>query len=232
MDLEMLRVIIRTFLHVYPRASAYLAHYSLQTPMLALVGAEAPVVFPDDWYARRVTDSGLLQSLEEVRLRSFYSLFGCLVARSEDLIRFSGDGPINTDDRPVVAFGAPRFVYSKQDPPWVRLFALLDRFEPRTDHVLGVAETDEERRAHDRLAAYWLARDRFLRAGVGVEPTEDVREMLGRVRAPLLQILRLSPDFDAAYDPLLAMASQLARTDPDGARQLLSDLERANSARR
>lgn len=32
LDLDTRRVIVRTFLHVYPNGSAYLAHYSLRTP--------------------------------------------------------------------------------------------------------------------------------------------------------------------------------------------------------
>ena len=50
--------------------------------------------------------------------------------------------------------------------------------------------------------------------------------MLAQVRAPLLGVLRLSPDFRPAYDPLLAMAAALARTDAAGARDLLGELVR------
>ena len=37
--------------------------------------------------------------------------------------------------------------------------------------------------------------------------------MLAQVREPLLSVLRISPDFRPAYDPLLSMATALARSD-------------------
>ncbi len=67
---------------------------------------------------------------------------------------------------------------------------------------------------HARLAAYWAARNRFIEAGRDVQPTPDVRRMLAQVREPLLAVLRISPDFRPAYDPLLRMANALARSDP------------------
>ena len=39
LDLDVLRVIVRTFLQVFPEGTAYLAHYSLQTPIIGLIGA-------------------------------------------------------------------------------------------------------------------------------------------------------------------------------------------------
>jgi spermidine synthase len=55
--------------------------------------------------------------------------------------------------------------------------------------------------------------------------------MLAQVREPLLAVLRISPDFRPAYDPLLAMATALARSDLAGARQLLTELSRIQPAR-
>ena len=55
--------------------------------------------------------------------------------------------------------------------------------------------------------------------------------MLTQVQQPLLAVLRQSPDFRPAYDPLLRMALLLARTDRPAARALLSDLAQAQPAR-
>jgi spermidine synthase len=58
-----------------------------------------------------------------------------------------------------------------------------------------------------------------------------VTDILAQVREPLLAVLRLSPDFRPAYDPLLAMAKALARSDVSGARTLLDELSRVQPAR-
>jgi spermidine synthase len=64
-----------------------------------------------------------------------------------------------------------------------------------------------------------------------VRPSADVRRMLAQVREPLLSVLRISPDFQPAYDPLLRMASALARIDPAQARALLTELRQVQPAR-
>jgi spermidine synthase len=55
--------------------------------------------------------------------------------------------------------------------------------------------------------------------------------MLAQVREPLLAVLRISPDFRPAYDPLLAMATALAQSDVAGARHLLTALAQIQPAR-
>jgi len=44
-------------------------------------------------------------------------------------------------------------------------------------------------------------------------------------------VLRISPDFRPAYDPLIAMAMALARSDVTAARTLLAELTRLQPAR-
>ena len=55
--------------------------------------------------------------------------------------------------------------------------------------------------------------------------------MLAQVREPLLSVLRQSPDFRPAYDPLLAMATALSRSNVSAARTLLTELTQIQPAR-
>jgi len=128
-------------------------------------------------------------------------------------------------------FEAPRFVYAPQEPASKRLIALIDSLAPVVADVLPAAEDREDREARDRLAAYWAARNRFLHAGVGVPRTGDLIELLTYVREPLLEVVRMSPDFDPAYRPLLAMAQSLVRIDPSAGRNLVVQLIDANPGR-
>ncbi len=94
--------------------------------------------------------------------------------------------------------------------PRDRLIALLSEVSIEPAELLAHAPTQAW---PQRLAAYWAARDRFIDSGRNVRQVSDVRGMLAQVREPLLAVLRMSPDFRPAYDPLLRMASLLAQTD-------------------
>jgi spermidine synthase len=231
MDLDVLRTIIRTFLSVYPEGSAFLATYSLQTPIIGLIAGEDPLLYGPEYLQKRIRNDNLYQKLRFYRLDSTYALFGSFIAGPKGLAKFAGDGPLNTDDKPVVIFQAPRFVYSEHEPAHIRLMALLDQLTPLPRHILQTGEIPAGRNMSERLAAYWRARDKFLRAGVGIRQTENVEDMLAQVEKPLLAIVIESPDFEAAYNPLVTMAQILHKKNPAAAERLLLELEAANPMR-
>jgi len=224
LDLETLRSIVRSFLTVYPRGTAILATYSLDTPVLGLVAhADGGSAFDRNAIRGRLATIRLPHSPAELGLSDELALFGAFVAGPGALAEFAGSAPLNTDDHPIVAYRAPRLAYEGDSAPRDRLIALL--------HELAVSPADIIAQPSDadwnaRLAAYWAARDAFIVAGRSVTPTSDVRRMLAQVRAPLLGVLELSPDFRPAYDPLLSMALALGRVDAAGARDLLVELQR------
>ena len=205
--------------------------YSLQTPIIGLIASKAPLVFSPDYFDKRLRDQALLTKLRLYRLQSPYSLFGCFIAGPKDLAKFAGEGPLNTDDRPIVIFQAPRFAYNETEPPYVRLLTLVDQLKPLPQQILKLAGSLNGSTIGERFAAYWSARDHFLHAGVGIRQTTNIGEMLAQVQEPLLSIIRESPDFEAAYNPLITMAQHLYSIDPKGAENLLTELEVANPQR-
>jgi len=127
----------------------------------------------------------------------------------------------------VVAYRAPRITYVSDTLPRDRLTALLREVVIRPDELLARSDSAWA----SRLTAYWAARNRFIEEGRGVQPTSEVRRMLAQVREPLLSVLRISPEFRPAYDPLLRMATALARIDIAAARALLVELQQVQPAR-
>jgi spermidine synthase len=231
LDLETLRSIVRSFLIAFPRGSAMLASNSLETPVLGLVGRPDGGRFDTAAVHERLARVALPRRVSGLGLEDDLAVLGAFVAGPEALRRFAGDAAPNTDDRPVVAYRAPRVTYAPDSPPRDRLFALLqklssERSEP-SELIAAAPGTDWA----PRLAAYWKARDRFIESGRDVQPSPRVQDMLAQVRAPLLSVLRISPDFRPAYDPLLAMAMALARSDVEGARTLLTELTQIQPAR-
>jgi spermidine synthase len=223
LDLETLRSIVRSFLAAYPRGAAVLATYSLDTPVLGLVGhADGGAAFDRESIRRRLATVQLPRSPAELGLDDELALFGTFVAGPHALAAFAGSAPLNTDDRPVVAYRAPRLAYEGGSLPRDRLIVLLRELDVSPGDVIAQTGGADW---YARLEAYWTARDAFIAAGRNVEPTLDARRMLAQVRGPLLDVLHKSPDFRPAYDPLLEMALDVARDDSPAARSLLLELQ-------
>ncbi len=230
LDHDTLRSIVAAFRAVYPGGSALLASLSLRTPVLGLVGHADDAARLDvaQLRARLHGAAGLPRPPAAFGLHDEWALLGSFVAGPQALARLAGDAPLNTDDRPVVAWRAPRITYAPDSTPEARLLALLPQLGLTADELLRPADAAA---LGPRLAAYQSARNQFLAAGLAVRPSADVRQMLAQVQTPLLAALRTSADFRPAYDPLLGMAQALARQDAEAARQLLGELARLQPAR-
>jgi spermidine synthase len=227
LDLATLRSIVRSFVAVYPTSWAMIASNSLDTPVLGLVARAGPQRFDLAAVRERLSRLAATDRLAGLGLEDELAVLGGMAAGPAALARFASGAPPNTDDHPIVAYTAPRATYAPASPPRDRLIALLH--ELSIDPAELVDAPDAPARA--RLAAYWAARNRFIASGRDVRPSPRVTDMLAQVRAPLLSVLRISPDFRPAYDPLLAMAAALARSDLPGARALLTDLQQVQPAR-
>lgn len=228
LDLETLRSIVGSFLAVYPDAWAMLASYSLETPVLGLVARADGGHFDVAAVRERLAGATPSGRPAELGIEDELALLGSFVAGPAALREFAGDAPLNTDDRPVVAYRAPLVTYAPASLPVDRLLALLADVSIAPNELISAAS---HAASSDRLAAYWRARTRFIEAGRGVVPSTDVDVMLAQVREPLLEVLRVSPDFRAAYDPLLLMAVTLASLDVAAARALLEELATVQPAR-
>ena len=229
LDLETLRSIVQSFVAAFPGGWAMLASNSLETPVLGLAGRSDASRFDPEELRARLAGSNFPEPLAAFCIDDEFALLRSFVAGPDALARFAGNAPTNTDDRPVVAYKAPRVTYAPDSLPRERLFALLEEVSIAPEEVLAISAAGGDWAR--RLDAYWAARNRFLSAGQGVRPATDVHAMLAQVREPLLAVLRLSPDFRPAYDPLLRMATALAVSNLSGARELLGELARIQPAR-
>lgn len=223
LDLATLRIIVRTFLAVYPQATAMIATNSLDTPVIGLIGRAARDAVNYPTIERRAA----ALDLTSFGLADAITVLGSFIAGSRTLAAFASDAALNTDDRPIVSYRAPRITYAADSKPRDRLIALLRETSIEPGDVLASSQPSLDA----RLIAYWRARNRFLEAGRDVEPTTDVEHMLAQVRQPLLDVLHISPDFQPAYDPLLRMAAALSEIDAGAARTLLLQLQEAQPAR-
>ncbi len=230
LDLASLRSIVAAFLQAHPDAVAVLATHSLDTPVLGLV-ARVPGGPAPGWsaahLARRLAQARGLPALAGLQLEDPWAVPGSLLADSTALRRLAGTAAPNRDDRPTVAYLAPRLRNSASDSPRTRLAQVLDALQADPAAIFGPPADAEAAAWQQRLAAYWAARHQHLHNGMAVQPAASLQAMVAQVRGPLLATLRTSPDFRPAYDPLLRMALALQRDDPAAARRLLAELQAA-----
>jgi spermidine synthase len=212
---------------VYPTSWAILASNSLETPVLGLVARRDQDRFDVAALRDRIAQLAAPDRLARLGLEDELAVLGSAIAGGPALSRFAAGAPANTDDHPIVAYTAPRATYAPDSTPRDRLFALLHALSIDAGEL--VRPVDAAWRA--RFAAYASARDRFIESGRNVRPSPSATDMLAQVREPLLSVLRISPDFRPAYDPLLSMAMALARSDVAAARALLDELRRLQPAR-
>jgi spermidine synthase len=228
LDRETLRSIAAAFLAVYPGGAALLASNSLETPVLGLVGGSEPSRFELAAVRERLSRVALPERVGALALSDEFAVLGSFVSGPRGLARLADGAAVNTDDQPIVAYRAPRATYVSDSAPRDRLIALLHELTIEPEEIV---ESPADPNGRRRLAAYWLARNRYIESGRDVRPSGSVEAMLAQVQEPLLSALRISPDFRPAYDPLLAMATALARSNVADARKLLSELTRLQPLR-
>jgi len=214
LDIDTLRSITAAFLQAFPDGAAILASNSLDTPTLGLVGGASGTGFATGRPAPALaTRFGLADE---------FAVLGSFIADARSLHRFAANAPLNTDDRPWVAYRAPRITYAPDSAPRDRLLAILGQLDIDAATLL----TQPDKALATRLNAYAQARRSYLDLGRRTQPSADPAVMLARVGPPLLAVLRQSPDFQPAAEPLRRLAQALALRDPVAAQELLDSLAR------
>ena len=229
LDRGTLQSIVRSFLAVYPEGWALIASNSLETPVLGLLGRRDAERFDVGQVRERLAQLALPQRVAGLGLEDAFAVLGSFIAGPASLRAFAANAVANTDNLPVVAYRAPRITYAPDSSPRDRFIALMHELSVEPGQLIADAP---DAAWPGRLSAYWLARDRFIESGRNVHPSARVEDMLAQVQEPLLSVLRASPEFRPAYDPLLAMATALARSNVSGARALLSELTQLQPSRK
>ena len=226
LDENMLRIIVRTFLEVFPDAQAWLLHLNVDIPVLGLVGSLEPAHYSNQWVEQRLNGSPLAEALKQLALADSLRLFGQLVAGSNQLRAFAAGAPLNTDDQPRITFGTPRFVYQKNATLYGRLLALLQLGVPNPRETLGLDSNPDANEFAGRVTKYVAARDVYFHGLIA--------EAEGRRTQAIdlfVESARLSEDFTSGYGQCLTYASLRARTEPEAARALLQRLVDAQPSR-
>jgi len=106
MSIDDVRTVIATFRTEFPHAMLWtLTEYDF-----LLLGSTSPLTI--DEHVLQHNFERVSGDLQEVRIQDRYSITSLLFLRDEELDRFAQGAVLNTDDRPVLEFRAPRFIHA------------------------------------------------------------------------------------------------------------------------
>jgi spermidine synthase len=162
-DEESLRVVVRTFLSVFPESHAFLGNYTALQPALMLVGktaggTAAGLSIDLPWLRERFQAfEGQVPVLQDVE-----DFFCCYFSGPGELNRFAGEGPVNRDLDPILLYRAPRAAYEKKpgSENLGRLMPLRRRWLPE---MVRVADEEQSAWLEGPAAKRWKAVGQYLR---------------------------------------------------------------------
>jgi spermidine synthase len=107
-----LKMLLRSFQAVFPHTSVW--HMNcLPTDFLIVVGTPGPLEIDLQCWAMRMAHLEVSQDLERVGLASPCRLLYTFLLAEDDLRRYLGPGPLNTDDRPLLSYTTYGACYRK-----------------------------------------------------------------------------------------------------------------------
>lgn len=222
----MLRIIVRTFLEVFPNAQAYLLRLNVDAPVIGLIASLNWPTYSAEWIETRLTAPPQQKQMAGLALADSVRFFGGLIAGPKELREFCGNAPLNTDDRPRLTFGAPQFAYLKNATSYGRLLDLLDHRVTNVPQALHLGSDASSVQFAQRLTDYIKARDVYLRGLVDDAQGQPVRAIDAYVESA-----RLSEEFTPGYAQCLTIAALEAKASPARARALLQRLVEAQPSR-
>lgn len=145
------RALVRSFTDVFP----YAALWTTELHETLLVGSYDPIALDLPTIRRRLSDPKLASALSEVGVDSAEALLATYVTNRAGLMRFAGDVPPVTDDRPAIEYAS-----------WVERgvlnSVLPDLYDQRTDPPVDGADVG----FRNAVQAQRAELDTFYRAGL------------------------------------------------------------------
>jgi spermidine synthase len=143
------KIALRTFRHVFPQMAVFYMDNE-STHYILLVGWQDKIQLDYRLFQQTLEERDVRQDLSELQLDDPVKLLSCFITGGDALARYLGDGPLNTEDHPLIEFECPKYGFG--DKPLIdNLNALMKaRVSPRKFLVPGSMPKAEE----DRLARY------------------------------------------------------------------------------
>lgn len=113
---ENINALLRTFSSVFEHVIVFTPDPRSNDTLL--IGTRKKIRVMRDRLTTRLEDPKIAAELERANVRSVHDFFGLFLLGEEELPRFVGEGPLNTDDNALIEFSAPKdlLVFAMKDP--------------------------------------------------------------------------------------------------------------------
>ena len=131
--LQDFQMVVRSFQAAMPHSSLWMANNCLNKHAV-LLGTLEPMQLDFRRIKKVVEQPDIAADLEEIGVHSVYDFLDCLVLDEEGLRQLAADGPLHTDDKPSLEFGAA--IKRDVEDAWLAVIrAIHEHYSPALPHV-------------------------------------------------------------------------------------------------
>ncbi len=217
MSPESFKSITRSFSTVFPHVTMW---ESIVGDDYLLIGSSQEYGLPYERVQNFLKQESIGKDLKRIGIHKVRDLFSLMIMSRDQILRFSGDAPIHTDDNSLLEFNAPKYIYKddrdvlvrqltpyiKSEPSFIKVSSPDAGFRSRIMEQFSAVERSEsqvaEIKRHSRI-------DQLLDQAVRAFNSEDYVRALKSYR----DILRLNPEHVMTYLNLGNVLNALKRHD-------------------
>lgn len=174
------KITLRTFLSVFPYAEVWNADNNV-----FLLGSMEPIQIDTRRMEERMSEEKVAADLDRIELATPYLLLGHFLFGEKEARQYVGEGPINTDNLPIIEFSAPRNRDAYHHEEILR--SMLEAFPQYQSYPLVGHIADEGGAIDFRLGKFRFASPLRWQSGVASMVRSVVRsDRLEDVEGPLV----------------------------------------------
>ena len=215
-DEENLKTVIRSFLQVFPETHAFLGGYNANLPAMALVAKKGSLSVDYKHLETLLVPGNPIQQVYE----NPSNVIASYMMGPKKLKSFCGDGPLNTDQHPVVLFEAPKSVYKKEINKALDNMIFLIQFRSEYPSELWTSISPSSTIKGKQA---WLSADYFIKGNIEKVKSGNTPSTLNNY----FNAYKTDPDFSPARGELFQTAIQ----DPNARNSILTILNERDRKR-
>ena len=158
---ENLKVIIRTFATAFEYVTIWGGDINSELPTLMLFGSSQPLRINPNKLAKALERDAVKRDM--IEYKDPMSLLSFFIMNRDEAMDFTEGYPVNTDDKPVIEYTAPRNIWNRRQNTLINFSSLIERRQKVTGHIMG-AEHDSE--FSNAIASYYDGRTKILQGKV------------------------------------------------------------------